>query len=76
MKVEATETSITVRFYSSTLGRRVETTTGTPYRWTGPDGFTVDYTRQVYKDDRLLRDERFQARYDPVNRAGIPALQH
>jgi vancomycin resistance protein YoaR len=36
MKVIATDTSITVRFYSSELGRRVETTTGTPYRWTTP----------------------------------------
>jgi vancomycin resistance protein YoaR len=36
MKFEATDTSITVRFYSSELGRRVETTTGTPYRWAAP----------------------------------------
>ena len=36
MKFDATETSITVRFYSSELGRRVETTTGMPYRWTAP----------------------------------------
>jgi len=36
LKVVVTDTSITVRFYSSELGRRVETTTGTPYKWTAP----------------------------------------
>jgi vancomycin resistance protein YoaR len=36
MKLVATETSITVRFYSSLLGRRVETATGDPYAWTVP----------------------------------------
>jgi vancomycin resistance protein YoaR len=75
VKVEATDTSVSVRFYSSSLGRSVETTTGEPYRWTGPDGFTVDYTRTVYKDGRLLRDERFTTRYDPVQRAGTTALE-
>lgn len=75
LKLEATDTSITVRFYSSALGRRVETTTGLPYRWTGPSGFTVEYTRRVYEHDRLLRDERFQTRYDPQDTAGarLPA---
>jgi vancomycin resistance protein YoaR len=34
MRLVATDTSITVRFYSSALGRRVETTTGEPYAWT------------------------------------------
>jgi len=36
LKVVATDTSITVRFYSSELGRRVETTTGMPYKWMAP----------------------------------------
>lgn len=35
VKVIATDTSITVRFYSSKLGRRVETATGEPYNYTG-----------------------------------------
>ncbi len=34
IRLVATDTSITVRFYSSALGRRVETTTGEPYAWT------------------------------------------
>jgi vancomycin resistance protein YoaR len=75
MKVEATDTSVTVRFYSSLLGRRIETTTGEPYRWTGPEGFTVDYTRKVYKDGRLLSDELFRTTYDSVDRAGTTALE-
>jgi vancomycin resistance protein YoaR len=36
LKVASTETSVTVRFYSSELGRRVTTTMGAPYRWTAP----------------------------------------
>jgi vancomycin resistance protein YoaR len=34
IKVSAGDTSITVRFYSTKLGRRVETTTGDPYNYT------------------------------------------
>ena len=34
VKVAAGDTSITVRFYSSKLGRRVETQTGEPYSYT------------------------------------------
>jgi vancomycin resistance protein YoaR len=34
VKVEAGDTSVTVRFYSSKLGRRVETETGQPYAYT------------------------------------------
>jgi vancomycin resistance protein YoaR len=34
IKVAAGDTSITVRFYSSKLGRRIETTTGEPYSYT------------------------------------------
>jgi vancomycin resistance protein YoaR len=36
VKLAATDTSIKVRFYSSSLGRRVETTTGEPHGWTAP----------------------------------------
>jgi hypothetical protein len=70
MKLDVTDTSITVRFYSSSLGRRVETTTGTPYAWIGGTGFSVDYTRRVYAQGRLLRDEPFQTRYDPQPTVG------
>lgn len=76
MKLEATDTSITVRFYSTSLGRSVETTTSEPFASTGPAGFTVAYTREVFKDGRLLSDEHFQTRYDPVERAGTNSLQH
>jgi vancomycin resistance protein YoaR len=87
MKLRATDTAITVRLYSSLLGRRVETTTGTPTRWIAPamrevldaslspgsrvivqqpggPGFTVDYTRRVYRQQKLLRDQHFRTRYD------------
>jgi vancomycin resistance protein YoaR len=90
VKVIATDTSITVRFYSSKLGRRVETTTGEPYAYTsattvrvynpslppgtetaiqsgGISGFTVGYTRKVFRHDELIRDEEFLVRYLPEN---------
>lgn len=41
MKLEAGETGITVRFYSTKLGRRVETTTGEPYARTVARTITV-----------------------------------
>ena len=62
IKLEATETSITVRFFSSRLGRRVETETSTPFGH-GGGGFTVEYTRRVYRGTRLLRDELYRVRY-------------
>jgi vancomycin resistance protein YoaR len=88
VQVIATDTSITVRFYSSKLDRRVETETGEPYAYTsastrrvynpalppgtettvqfgGISGFTVAYTRQVYRGDELTRDEEFVVRYLP-----------
>lgn len=88
VKVIATDTFITVRFYSSKLGRRVETETGEPHDFRparvirelnpelppgtetvvqsgGVRGFSVEYTRKVYRGKRLLRDERFSVRYDP-----------
>jgi vancomycin resistance protein YoaR len=103
MKVTATDTSITVGFYSSEHGRRVETETGEPYDYVEPTvravtnhslppgaravvqdagspGFTIDYTRRVYRDGELLRDELHRWRYDakdaivevgPAQRSGV-----
>lgn len=88
VKVEAGSTSITVRFYSSLLGRRVETETGKPYNWRaarvrtvlkrslprgsrtivqhgGVAGFSVSYTRRVFRGEKLIKNERFYVRYDP-----------
>jgi vancomycin resistance protein YoaR len=88
MRFRYTDTSITVQFYSSKLGRRVVTKTGEPYGFVqprtyvsvnkalkpgerrvlqsaGPQGFTVAFTRKVFKDDVVIRDERFLVRYDP-----------
>ena len=90
LKVSARETSITVRLYSTKLGRRVETTTGEPYAYVAPatrvltnralppgervvvqdagaSGFTVEYTRKVYRGDRLKRNERYRVRYEAQN---------
>jgi hypothetical protein len=62
IKLEAGMDSITVRFFSSKLERRVETETHTPFGH-GGGGFTVDYTRHVYKGSTLIRDERYRVRY-------------
>ncbi len=62
IKLDATSTSITVRLFSSRLGRRVETTTSPPDAH-GGGGFSVRYTRRVYRDGRLIRDEVFNVRY-------------
>jgi hypothetical protein len=62
IKLDTTETSITVRFFSSPLGRRVETETSAPYGH-GGGGFTVEYTRRVYEGERLRRNERYVVRY-------------
>jgi vancomycin resistance protein YoaR len=90
MKVSASDSAITVRFYSRKLGRRVETETGKPYAYTSPrtirtlnsslpagttstvqsageSGFTVQYTRKVFRGDELLANERYTVRYDPQN---------
>ena len=90
MKVAASDSGITVRFYSRKLGRRVETETGKPYAYTAPrtirtlnsslppgatstvqssgeSGFTVQYTRRVFRGDELLANERYTVRYDPQN---------
>ena len=88
MKVIATDSAITVLFYSRKLGRRVETTTGEPYASVSPrtittsnsslppgttstlqsagaSGFTVQYTRKVFKGPKLVKNERYTVRYDP-----------
>jgi vancomycin resistance protein YoaR len=62
IKLQATESSITVRFFSSRLGRRVETQTHPPYGH-GGGGFTVEYTRRVFRDGALVKDERYRVRY-------------
>ena len=71
IKLDATDTSITVRFFSSRLGRRVETETSVPYGH-GGGSFTVDYTRRVYRGSRLARDERFRVRYGVSPGSGAP----
>ncbi len=87
MKLDATDSGITVRFYSTKLGRRVTTTTGKPYLLTTPGtvtvtnsslpagsrtvvqqagdgGFTVDFTRKVFRKGTLLHDEHYRQKYD------------
>ena len=90
MSVRAGSSGITVAFYSSKLGRRVETTTGQPTNRTkpktierkkpdlppgtrkviqsaGPGGFAISYTRKVYRNTTLKRDETFRWNYRPEN---------
>lgn len=90
MKLQAGDTGITVRFFSSKLGRRVETTTGAPFATTAPrtitiknpslppgsrsvvqsageSGFSVRYTRKVFRNAKLIRNETYTVRYDPKN---------
>ena len=62
IKLDTTDTSIAVRFFSSPLGRRVETETSAPYGH-GGGGFTVAYTRRVYEGETLRRNERYVVRY-------------
>ena len=87
IKIDATDGGITVRFFSTKLGRRVTTTTGEPYALTTPKtvtvtntalpagarevvqeagdgGFTVDYTRQVFRGAKRIRNERYTVKYD------------
>ena len=84
MKLEATDSGITVRFFSTKLGRRVTTTTGKPYLLTTPKtvtvtssalpagtrevvqeagdgGFTIDFTRKVFRDGKRIRNELYTA---------------
>ena len=87
MKIEATDSGITVRFFSTKLGRRVTTTTGKPYLLTvpgtvtvtnpalpagtrkvvqeaGDGGFTIDFTRKVFRDGKRIRNELYRQKYD------------
>lgn len=88
VKAYAGATSVTIRLYSSHLGRRVETETSEPRDYVaartrtildrslapgtkrvvqdgGVAGFTVSYTRRVYRGDKLRRDERWTVHYRP-----------
>lgn len=90
MSVCAGRNGVTVAFYSSKLGRRVETTTGQPTNRTepktierkkpdlppgtrnvvqaaGPGGFSVSYTRKVFRGSTLKRDETFHWTYRREN---------
>lgn len=85
-----TDTSITVRFYSSKLGRKVTTESGEPHSYVpartitvrnsslppgsksivqsaGPPGFTISYTRKVFRNGKLRRNEHYTWRYDAEN---------
>ncbi len=33
----------------------------------GASGFTVQYTREVFRGDKRIRNERYTVRYDPQN---------
>ena len=61
MRLIATDTEITVRFYSTSFGRRVatQTTVDEPIG----SGLVVRYTRRVFQNERLVRDEVFTTRY-------------
>lgn len=86
MDVAAGDNGVTVRMFSSPLGRRVETESGERHDFTesktreqpdptlapgerittqfgGGQGFTIEYTRRVYRGDELKRDENFSWRY-------------
>lgn len=90
VRVGASDTAVTVTFYSTKHGRRVETTTGERFdpvpaetieeknpdlepgernvlQTGGTPGFSVAYTRKVYRGEELLRDESWVTRYDPAN---------
>jgi vancomycin resistance protein YoaR len=62
ISLKAGESSIIVRFFSSRLGRRVETETYVP-NGNGGGSFTVEYTRRVYRNGTLLSSERFLTHY-------------
>jgi vancomycin resistance protein YoaR len=70
IKLETSPSSIVVSFFSSRLGRRVETETGVPYGH-GGGNFLVEYTRRVYRGNRLARNERFRVRYGVAAAARI-----
>ncbi|MFP5451683.1 MAG: VanW family protein [Thermoleophilia bacterium] len=61
VKAEATDEGITIRLYSSKLGRRV-TTTSSDNAVAGT-AFTSTYTRKVYRGDDVIRDENWSWTY-------------
>jgi len=63
IELETTSDSISVRFVTERLGRRVESTMGKPFAFLGAGGFTIEYTRRVYRDDVLRRSDRFRWTY-------------
>ncbi len=90
VKMSADTPGITVSFYSSKLGRRVETESGPRTGITAPkeistlnkdlepggrvveqsagaSGFTIAYTRKVFRGDELIKDEDYGWRYSPQN---------
>lgn len=90
VKMLYTDTSVTVRLYSSKLGRRVTTESGQPCCYVsprtitvsnssltpgttstvqsaGPSGFTISYTRKVFRNGKLKRNERYTWRYRAEN---------
>lgn len=61
LKATATDTGITVRLYSSPLGRRI-TTTGSGNEVAGT-AFTSTYTRKVFEGSTVKRDETYTWAY-------------
>ncbi len=61
LKATATDTGITVRLYSSPLGRRV-TTTSSGNEAAGT-AFTSTYTRKVFEGSAVKRDETYTWAY-------------
>lgn len=62
MTVTATATSLTIRMYSTPVGRRVATVTTGDEPVAGT-AFTVTTTRKVWRGDELRRDESFRWSY-------------
>lgn len=90
VKMRADTPGITVSFYSSKLGRRVETESGPRTGITAPkeittvnkdlepearvveqsagaSGFSIAYTRKVFRGEKLIKDENYSWRYSPQN---------
>lgn len=90
LSVGAGSNAITVRMYSSKLGRRVVSTTGEATNVVttkkierfkpelepgtrkviqpeGSPGFSINYTRKVYRNDDLISDRTFFWTYQPEN---------
>ena len=90
VKMSADTPGITVSFYSSKLGRRVETESGprtgatapreittvnkdlepgerVVEQYAGASGFSIAYTREVYRGEKLVKDESYRWRYSPQN---------